>query len=361
MKLALLIFSGYPVSNLNEKKSYQQILICGKGGPEVLTFRPTSLPKRLRANELLIETEACGVAFGDRMRRLGLLAPPWNFVAGYDAVGKVIDAGHLAQQDFLGKRVAVFMPKIGLGGYSQLIKVSAKAAFVVEPPDQLSAQVILALGLNYVSAYQMLSRFQPLNSKAKIFVHGISGNVGRALIDLCAVLDLSLSGTCSGKNIEKMQSLLTEKNIQGAVYSYQNPQYQKQVLKQNPSGFDLVLDGLGGQTLKFSRKLIAKSGRLISFGITQDVSKGYLGVARGMSFLVSDFFMAKPVSLYAIGLNRNCHLKNIISDWGFMLKLYREGKLNPHLGKIFSFSEIAEAHAALEDRNQSGKIILNSI
>ena len=101
---------------------------------------------------------------------------------------------------------------------------------------------------------------------------------------------------------------------------------------------------------------------LISFGITQDVTKGYLGMIggmiKGMSPMLLDWCLGEKVKVYAIGISKNCKHANILADWALMLKLYEQQKLHPVLGPAFDFEDAKSAHKHMDQRQGAGKMIL---
>jgi NADPH:quinone reductase-like Zn-dependent oxidoreductase len=133
----------------------ERVVISGYGPPSVLTMvrEPIPLP---RHGEIRIRVEAAGVSFGDVAQRSGLFfagAPNMPYTPGYDVAGTV-DALGAGVADFAaGDRVAALTL---FGGYTRYICVPTEWA--VKMPVALDPAMVVALVLNYTSAWQMLRR-----------------------------------------------------------------------------------------------------------------------------------------------------------------------------------------------------------
>jgi NADPH:quinone reductase-like Zn-dependent oxidoreductase len=133
----------------------ERIVISQYGAPSVLTLlrEPLPVPKR---DEILIRVEAAGVSFGDVAQRSGLFfagVPKMPYTPGYDVAGTVEGVGDEVADLAVGDRVAALTL---FGGYTRCICVPAEWAVKVSP--QMDAAAVVALVLNYTSAWQMLRR-----------------------------------------------------------------------------------------------------------------------------------------------------------------------------------------------------------
>ncbi|MBP7683649.1 MAG: alcohol dehydrogenase catalytic domain-containing protein, partial [Deltaproteobacteria bacterium] len=157
-----------------------RIEISGRGSRRRMDFvqGPLLSPG---AGEVRVRVRYAGVAYGDVMRRRGVLAPPFTFTPGYDVAGDV-DAVGAGVTLLRGQRVAVLMPLTGFGGYAEHVIVPATACVPI--PDAVHARDAIGLGLNAITALQTLTRVAAVSAGGSVLVHGAAGGVG------CAVLDV---------------------------------------------------------------------------------------------------------------------------------------------------------------------------
>src|SRR4029079_16809377 len=120
----------------------KRAVITGKGGPEVIDLVDEAAPTP-RAGEVRIAVDAAGVAFGDVVRRKGVLAPRRPFTPGYDLTGVVDQIGDGVDGSLAGVRLAAMMPKTGIGGYAEMVCMPAER--LVRVPDGLDAAEVVAL------------------------------------------------------------------------------------------------------------------------------------------------------------------------------------------------------------------------
>lgn len=331
------------------KSNYCAVEVRGRGGPEVLQIVERKRGK-LSAKKVRVKTTYLGVAFGDKMRRMGVFAPFGPFTPGYDFVGEIIEVGKKVDPSLLGQKVAGIMPKIGIGGYSQEIEIDP--ANTIPVPSDLCEKAILALGVNYISAHHLLTKFIRVDSSTNVFIHGISGNVGMALMDFRTIFHHKMSGTCSEAKVPGLQAMGAK------AYGYNRTDWKEQALQDTPAGFDLVIDGLGFHNLKASSGLLGKNGVLFFFGLTNDAQKGMKHVTKGLLSYVGLLLQGTRLKNYLFGMSRDTRVSDCLETWQVNLALYRQGRLNPKIGPTFDFADIKDAHQAMDAGVTSGKITL---
>ncbi|MFT4622284.1 MAG: NADPH:quinone reductase-like Zn-dependent oxidoreductase [Myxococcota bacterium] len=325
------------------------VVARGKGGPEVLHVEQRAVPEPKPA-EVCLRVNLAGVAFGDVMRRRGVLAPPWSFTPGYDVVGTVDARGDTAEVS-VGQRVAAFMPGPGFGGYADHVCVHTDRLVAV--PDGVDDATAIGLGLNYVTAYQLIHRFLSLERGDSVLVHGAAGGVGTAMLDLGALHGLTLFGTASaGKH-----SALTARGC--TPIDYRSEDFVERMASLAPDGVNAVVDGIGGAHLRRSAAVLAPGGGLAALGVSGDLSGGWLGVAAGFRHLAALRLSGVNARMYAIGQSRGCGLPNIVADWGALLQHAVAGEVTPVIGATVPLDQVAEAHRLLDESAVVGKVLLD--
>ena len=309
-------------------------------------------PPRPGRGQVRIRVSRAGVAYGDVMRRRGVLAPPWSFTPGYDVVGQ-IDALGAGTAGAIGDRVAVMMPGPGFGGYAD--HVLASASRLVPVPDAVDDDTALALGLNYITARQLLERLVPLEPGRSILIHGAGGGVGTALLDLGRLRGLRLYGTASAGKHDHVRAR------GGVPIDYRSEDEVARIAALTGHGVDAVFDGIGGEHLVGSYACLAPGGSLVFFGISGDIGHGPWRLLKGLWTFVRLRLRrdSRQVLLYNIMSSRETSADRCREDWAANLALAAEGALTPHVGAILPLPEVSEAHRLMDEAKTLGKVVLD--
>lgn len=327
------------------------VVVRGSGGPEELHVEDRPAPEPGRG-QVRIAVRHAGVAYGDLMRRRGVLAPPWAFTPGYDLVGTIDVVGPGVDPQRVGARVAEFRPTTGFGGYTS--HALARASGVVDIPDAVPFQDAILLGLNYLTAWHILTRMIAVKHGDAVLVHGAAGGVGTAALDLGQKLGLTLYGTASKGKHELVRR-------RGATpIDYRSEDFVARMAALEPSGVRGVLDHIGGAHLYRSQQVLAQGGTLVGFGISGDIERGPMAALTGL-WPVAHLFLAPNglrVRTYGIGVPGIHSMAQVRMDWATLMGLRAAGELDPVLGAEVPLDQVREAHDLLERRAVSGKVVL---
>jgi len=332
----------------------RRAVVTGAGGPEVFSIVDEA-PAAPRANEVRIRVAVAGVAFGDVMRRRGVLAPRKPFTPGYDVAGYVDAVGSSVTELSKGARVAAMMPKAGIGGYADHVCVPAKR--LVRVPDEVPFDEAVCLGLNYITAFQLLNRVAKVSPGQAVLIHGAAGGVGTALLDLGRLYGLTMYGTASARK----HDLVRERG--GIPIDYRNEDFVDRIAELEPEGVAVVFDGVGGDNLRRSYKTLSRRGMLVAFGVSGDVDSGLSGVARGMVTYagLKSRFNRKRTRFYAITASPGSWPAQCREDWQELLDMRRDGKLSPVIGARIPLAQVSEAHELIDRAGVVGKIVMTCV
>lgn len=329
-----------------------RVVVTRYGGPQVIDVieEPLRKPKR---GEIRVKVQAAGVALADIMRREEKypLSPIPPFTPGYDAIGIVDELGEGVQKYLIGDKVAVFFN--GTGGYASY--VYAMDDEIVGIPAHIDSVSAAAVILNYVTAYQMLHRIAKVGEGERILIHGASGGVGTALLELGKLAKLDMYGTASLAKHSIVSKF-------GAVpIDYRNEDFVDTLRIQAPEGMDVVFDPIGGQNYERSMNTLSKNGRFIGYGYTSILQQGDSEEwAREWEGLAENRTTEKgnPVYLYSITSLKKERLDWFKEDVRFLFSLLEEGKINPLISYRLPLREAAHAQELLEKSLSVGKVIL---
>ena len=330
------------------------------GSATTMSLTHERIPE-LNENEVLVKTEACGVAFADILIREGLYpnAPRKNFTPGYDIVGIVVKVGNAVTDFSTGDRV---LGLIQIGGYAKFATVDSSQLFPC--PADIDASHVIALTLNYTTAYQMLTRTARVRPGDNVLIHGAAGGVGSALIDIAKNLNVNIYATLSERKWHDIpHNVMTRGRI--TKISYQTAPFEKSLSQISPQGMDVVFDPIGGKHLKRSYSSLGTGGMLVSYGISTSIKNG----RKSLSSLASAFFRSllsplklikdsKTIAGYDIWEVVNNRPEWIREDIKTLLNLYENGEISPVIGKSFALEDAAKAHELMSTSQVSGKIVL---
>ena len=319
-------------------------------GPRLDDFQVVDEPTpSVGAGQIRVRVRAAGVAFGDVFRRKLSRRP---FTPGYDVVGDVEAVGAGVDESWVGARVACFMPKPGHGGYAEHVVVAEE--HLLRVPSDLDPVRGVCLGLNYITAYQLLTRATAPQAGEAILVHGAAGGVGTALLELARLRDIKVYGTASASKHDLVRS-------HGAVpIDYRADDFVAEVLRLEPEGVACAYDPIGGAHLARSLRCVKVGGTLVAYGVSGDLDRGLsaVGLAQ-LRFLALKLRPdGKRVRMYNITLSQGAKLPDCRRDWSTLIELYRDGKLDPVVGAVLPLAQAREAHEMLERRAVTGKIVL---
>lgn len=335
----------------------KKVMITQAGTVDVLAVQdfPQPAPK---ADEVVIETKACGINFADILARQGLYpdAPPLPCCVGYEYSGIVTQVGASVDKSWEGK--AVF----GLtrfNGYADTVCVPVDQIF--EKPESLTFEQAAAIPVNYLTAWQLLVVMGALSADDSVLIHNAGGGVGLAALEIAKQIGATVYGTASpGKH-----EFLKERGLDHAI-DYRNQDWSRELKALTKGrGVELIIDPLGGNHWRKSYRALRSTGRLGMFGISVASESGLYGklkllkTAIQMPFFHPVNLMNTNKAVFGVNMGHLWHENAKIRQW--MLKLLdgvNEGWINPHVDRTFTFDQAAEAHQYIEDRKNKGKVLL---
>jgi len=337
----------------------KQMLIVGHGGPEKLQLRESPDPSPA-GGEIRIRVKASGINFADILARQGLYPDSHKIpcVVGYEVSGTVDTVGPGVDQSWVGRDV---LAPTRFGGYSDVVVVREKQVFA--KPASLSHEQAAAIPVNYVTAWQLLVVMGSLKREETVLVHNVGGGVGLAAIDIARHIGATIYGTASsGKHAFLMQRGLHE------AIDYRTKDWAVELDRlTHGKGVALIIDPLGGSHWKKSYKALRSTGRLGMFGISVATTSKLSGplrllpVALGMPFFHPLALMNANKSVFGVNLGHMWHETDMIVGWmEILLKGVADGWVRPHVDKSFPLAQAGEAQTYLEQRKNTGKVVLTT-
>ncbi|MGO9508872.1 MAG: synaptic vesicle VAT-1 family membrane protein [Mycobacterium sp.] len=329
------------------------VVITKHGDPSVLQVQQRPDPPPPGPNQLRVAVRAAGVNFADHMARVGLYpdAPKVPSVVGYEvagtveAVGDGVDPGRVGQRVLAGTR---------FGGYAEIVNVAANDSVAL--PEAMSFEQGAAVPVNYATAWAALLGYGSLRAGERVLIHAAAGGVGIAAIQFAKAAGAEIHGTASPGKHQKLAELGVNRAID----------YRRDGWWKDLHPYDLVLDALGGTSLRRSYNLLRPGGRLVGYGISnlqqgekrslRTAAPQALAMLRGFN-LMDQLSESKAV----IGLNmlRLWDDRGTLETWITPLTTaLNDGTISPIVHAAVPFAEAPEAHRILAARENIGKVVL---
>lgn len=303
-----------------------------------------------------VRVEAAGVSYGDLLFQRGVVpgGPKPPFTPGCDVTGVVESVGSGVTGPRPGERVCAL---VASGGYSAVINVPAER--LVPVPDGLTAVQAAGVALNYFIAHQMLHRVARVRSGGRILVHGASGGVGIALLQLTRLIgDVDVWGTCSRANADVVRD-------NGAnPIDYRAADFVR-VVRAAGGHLDAAFDHIGGTHFLRSYRLLRRGGKLVAYGQNAalrddgkpDMRVGAIGFLGGIAApkLIPD---GRTTAFYNAWSLEKRHPAAYREDLSAVLDLASAGKIAPRSTTVLPLEDADEAFRILE-KGAQGKIVLD--
>ncbi len=330
----------------------QRIILTSLGSPDMLKLISKPMPS-LRAGEARIRVLASGVAFADILCRTGKypVMPKLPFTPGYDLVGVVDAVGEGVTAVTPNQTVGALLPHFGAN--AQFVNVPAE--LLIPVPAGVEAAAAVSLILNYLTAYRLLTVSALAKAGERVLVHSAAGGVGTAVLQIGQLLGLKMMGTASAGKLARVEEL-------GATaIDYKSEDFAQRSRQLYPDGIDIVIDPIGGETMKKSYKLLRKNGRLVNYGYMGATTGGKFAILPTLLQLVG--YKLRPDGKRAILFGSTPTIVEKEVDWyqkamSTLFDWLANGQIQPIIGAQLPLSEIAEAHRLLETGSVIGKIIL---
>lgn len=344
---------------------FRRMIFRRYGPPAVFEWDDAQL-RPLAAGEVLLRVRYAGVNYADIIARRGY----YNWIGrppacpGFEVAGEIIDRASDVELP-LGTRVAAVTR---FGGYSEAVIVRVDR--LIRIPDAMSLEHAAALPAVYVTAYHSLVNVMRVRRGESILIQAVAGGVGTAALQLARHFGLTTFGTASSN--AKLDFARQFGLDHGINYLEQDFEAEVKSLT-GGRGVQFVLDSLGGYGLRKGVRCLARGGHCVTIGAAGVVPPMGFGVrsAREWARTIADLIRGgvyHPFKLieHNVGISgvqvlllwdQADRLRTIVED---LMRLYQESAICPAVTAVFPLAEVAQAHALVESRASTGKVLLKA-
>src|SRR5712692_2789333 len=319
------------------------VVITRPGGPEVLEVQEVETPEPV-GDYVRVRVRASGVNRADLMQRAGAYPAPAGSpsnIPGLEFAGEVDAVGPLVRMWKPGQRV---MGLVGGGGQAQYILVHE--GLLVEIPGNLDFLQAAGVPEVFMTAHDALFTQAGLQMGERVLIHAAGSGVGTAAIQLAHAAGTTTFGTSrTPHKLELARELgldvgLSDQNFAAEVNRLTNGE-----------GVHVVIDFIGAPYFEQNLEALTAWGRIVFLatmgGVQANVNIGML--------------MGKRISMRGVTLRTRTLEEKLAVTRRFatgVLPLLANGKVKPVIDHVYPLEQISEAHRAMGENRNFGKLVV---
>src|SRR5882672_1152077 len=323
--------------------SMKAVLCKQYGPPETLVVEDVPSP-RAGPGEAVVSVKAASINFPDVLiiQNKYQFKPPLPFSPGSELAGVVKEVGAGVSSVRPGQRVIAFTT---YGAFAEEVKT--EAVRLLPLPEKMDFVTGAAFLLTYATSDHALRDRGALKSGETLLVLGAAGGVGLAAIEIGKALGARVIACAS--SAEKLAVCREHGADAGINYATEDLRERIKALTEG-RGVDVVYDAVGGPYTEPAFRSLAWRGRLLVVGFAAgEIPKLPLNLAllKGASVVGvfwGDFARREPKA-FAESVRQ-------LTRW------HAEGRLRPHVSKIYPLEKAADALKLMAARQVKGKVVL---
>ena len=333
----------------------QGYVLKRSGKSEVLKLQALPEPE-VQAGQIKIKVQYIGINYAEVLSRKGQYswAPKRPYTPGMEGFGQVVAIGEGVTQHQVNDWV-VFGGQYG--GYAEYTVVPAFMAFAA--PAGYTPEQSAALLVNYMTAWVALVRLARIQPTDKVLIQAAAGGVGTAAVQIAAKWGCEVFGTAGAE--EKL--LLLKKLGASLAINYRTDDFYDR-LEKYCGGVDVVLEMVGGEVFRKSKALLLPFGRIVVAGYASIPFNKWNPWSWWLTWKeapkVQLMAMAKKTSgIMATHIGYLTQNQQVVQQqYQAMVQFIETHDIKPVVGRVFDFAELPQAHAFMESRQSTGKILV---
>ncbi|PLS03764.1 NAD(P)-dependent alcohol dehydrogenase [Neobacillus cucumis] len=311
------------------------------GPPDVLQLKEVEIP-RLEDHQVLVKIHAASINFGNLvllkgepyLARLafGLFKPKYS-IPGGDIAGRVEAVGKDVKEFQIGDEVFGDLSGCGWGGFAEYVSVPENALAL--KPANLTFEEAAAVPMAGVTALQALRDKGKVQQGQKVIINGASGGVGTFAVQIAKSLGAEVTGVCSTKNVDILQSIGTDHFLD----------YTKENFTEKTERYDLILGVNGHHPISAYKRVLNLNGRFVHVGGSG--SQMFQAMVLGPWISMTE---GKKMGTFLQRANQK--------DLNYLKKLLEDGKIKPVIDRCYKLSEVPAAFRYFEKGHAQGKVVI---
>ncbi|MEM7111751.1 MAG: NAD(P)-dependent alcohol dehydrogenase [Chloroflexota bacterium] len=322
-----------------------QAVICTQyGAPDVLQLQTVEKPVPA-PNEVLIKVRAAtattaGLA-GRKGRPLfarlfsGLTKPKKN-ILGSELAGEVVAAGRDVTEFEIGDHI-FGTTAASLGAHAEYVALSKDLALTHKPSNLnfVEAAAVVEGGLTAVHFLKNKVTIQPGQN---VLINGASGAVGTAAVQIAKLFGATVTGVCSGANVDMVRRLGADEVID----------YTKEDFVENGRYYDIIFDTVGKRSYSQCKESLTPNGIYLDAGSAMTL----------FPMLWTSLFGRKKAILATTYVRPASEIKK---DLIYLKALVEADQFKPVIDRCYPLAETANAHRYVETERKKGNVIITVV
>jgi NADPH2:quinone reductase len=314
------------------------------GGPEVLKLEevPDLKPG---AGQVVVRMRAVGVNPVEAYMRAGTYPrkPALPYTPGQDGAGEVESIGPAAST---GEPVKckpgdrVYIAGSLSGAYAEQSLCDARLIFPL--PAHVSFAQGAAMNVPYSTAFRALFHKAQARGGETVLIHGASGSVGSAAVQLARAAGLQVTGTVGS---DRGRKLVLDEGAHEVLDHKSDKHFDEALALTGGRGFDVIIEMLANVNMGRDLPILAQRGRLVVVG------------NRGTAEIDARQMMTKDAVVYGMSM-WNASTEDVISIHSALVAGLENKTLRPVINQEIPLAEAPRAHLALMAGDAHGKIVL---
>lgn len=315
------------------------IQVAATGGPEVMKVKEIPDPKA-GPGQVVVRVRAAGVNPVDTYIRSGdyPLRAELPYTPGFDGAGMIESLGEGVKGVQKGSRV--YLSGSLNGTYAELALCNTSQIHPL--PDHVSFSQGACVNVPYATAYRAIFQRADARPGEMVLVHGASGGVGVAAVQIGRAAGLYMIGTAStdrGRNLVREVGALH-------VTDHSKTGYMTEVLNYTGGkGIGVILEMLANVNLNNDLTILAQNGRVVVIG------------SRGTIEIDPRLTMGKDGSILGMSL-LNVSEQDKVQIHSALVAGLENRTLNPIVGQEMPLAKAPDAHVAVMKPGAYGNIVL---
>jgi NADPH:quinone reductase len=315
------------------------IRVAEFGGPEVLKI--AEVPDPTPGNgEVVVRMKAIGVNPADTYMRTGNYAkkPALPYTPGTDGAGTIESIGPGVTRFKADDRV--YIAGSLTGAYAELSLCDARLVFPL--PGHVSFAQGAAMHIPYATAYRALFHRAEARPGETVLIHGASGGVGIAAVQLARARGLYVIGTAGS---DRGKKLVAGEGAQQVLDHKAPTHFDEAMASTGGRGFDVIVEMLSNVNLARDLTILGLHGRVVVVG------------SRGTIEIDPRNTMTRDAAILGMSL-WNATLEDLISIHSALVAGLENKTLRPVINQEIPLAEASRAHFVVMEPNSYGKIVL---
>ena len=312
------------------------IVYSNYGGPEVLQIKEVDKPVP-KENEVLIRVHAATVTAGDvRSRRAdhileklvhGLAGPKKDKILGMELSGEIESIGVNVTRFKVDDQVFASTYGVDLGSYAEY-KAFPEDGMIALKPANMAHKEAAAVPTGGITSLFFLRDLGKIQKGQKVLINGASGSLGTYAVQLAKYFGAEVTGVCSSKNVELVESLGADRVID----------YTQEDFTENKNSYDIIFDTVNKSSFSKCKEALKEKGVYLAtfpWPVIVDV-------------IWTSLFGGKK-AVFGVGTEKAENLD-------FLRDLIESGKFKAVIDRTYQLDEIVEAHRYVDTGRKRGNV-----